>query len=176
MNQDQRQDAVDHLSRLLERDEVTVDEYRALVDRVLSTSTELELADVLAGVPARASDDVLLVECDGGVFREKPFHLPSAIDLRCRSGVLKLDLTACGLDGFGDDVELDIENGKGVLSVIVPRGVPTEIASYRAVGGVFKSTLRPAPDQPGRPRLIIRVHNDTGVIRLRHPRRRWWFR
>lgn len=175
MNQDQRQDAVDHLSRLLERDAVTLDEYRALVDRVLSTSTEIELATVLADVPARASDDVLLIECDGGVFREKPFHLPSVIELNCRSGVVKLDLTACGLDGFGGDVQLDIENGKGVMSVIVPRGVPTEIASNRAMGGVFKSTLRPAPDEPGRTRLVIRVHNDTGVIRLRHPRR-WWFR
>lgn len=175
MNQDQRQDAVDHLSLLLERDEVTVEQYRLLVDRVLSTSTELELASVLADVPSRARDDVLVVDCDGGVFKEKPFHLPAAIELRCRSGVVKLDLTACGLEGMGDDVELDIDNGSGVLSVIVPRGVPTEIAANRAKGGVFKSTLRPAPDQAGRPRLVISVHNDTGVIRLRHPRR-WWFR
>lgn len=175
MNQDQRQDAVDHLSRLLEHDAVTLDEYRALVDRVLTTSTEIELASVLADVPVRVSDDVLLIECDGGIVNEKPFHLPSVIELRCQSGVLKVDLTACGLDGFGGDVDLDIENGKGVLSVIVPRGVPTELAANRALGGVFKSALRPAPDEPGRRRLVIRVHNDTGVIKIRHPRR-WWFR
>ena len=175
MNQDQRQDAVDHLSRLLERDELTLDEYRALVDRVLTTSTELELATVLAGLPERAREDVLLVECDGGVVKEKPFHLPSVIELRCRSGVLKVDLTACGLDGYGGEIDLDIENGTGVLSVIVPHGVPTEIASNRGSGGVFKSSLRPAPDRPGRPRLVVHIQNDTGVVRLRHPRR-WWFR
>ena len=174
MNQDQRQDAVDHLSRLLERDAVTVDEYRTLVDRVLATSTEMELAAVLDTVPARRRDDVLVIECSGGVVKETPHHLPDAIELRCQSGVLKVDLTECGLDGLGDDVELDIDNGTGVLTVIVPRGVPTEIASNRAAGGVFKSTLRPAPEMPGRTRLVVHVQNDTGVIKLRHPRRRWF--
>ena len=175
MNQDQRQDAVDHLSRLLERDAITLDEYRALVDRVLMTSTELELAAVLDAVPARGRGDVLVIECNGGVVSETPHHLPDTIEVRCQSGVLKLDLTECGLDGFGDDVELDIDNGKGVLSVIVPHGVPTELATNRGAGGVFKNALRPAPDTPGRSRLVIHVQNDTGVIKLRHPRR-WRFR
>ena len=174
MSDDRRQDAVDHLSHLLEHDELTVDQYRPLVDRILATTTDIELAAVLADVPARRADDVLLIECDSGVIKETPQHLPSTIELRCRSGVLKVDLTQCGLDGVGDDVDLEIDNGTGVLTVIVPRGVPTRIEAHRGGSGVFKSALQPASEVPGRPRLFVHVHNDTGVIKIRHPRR--WFR
>jgi len=170
MSDDRRQAAVDHVSRLLERDLITVDEYNPLVERILATSTDVELADILDRLPAPIvdDDDVLVIECNGGVVKETPHRLPATIEVRCVSGVMKVDLSLADIDG---DVDLEIDNGKGVLQVIVPRGVDTEIVSNRASGGVFKNALRRQPTDAGAPCIRIHVTNDTGVIKLRHPSR-----
>ncbi|HVM53543.1 MAG TPA: hypothetical protein VM262_10130 [Acidimicrobiales bacterium] len=180
---DHRQAAVDHLSALLERDLLAVDDYRVLVERVLATTSSDELGALLAPLPtlvpvtrdaAGADDDRLVLRCDSGVIKEAPMRLAPMTEIVCVSGVMKVDLTQATLDD--PDIDLDIDCDTGVLSVLLPREIAVEIAGHRSTGGVFKNALRPAAALPGTPRILVHVRNGGGVIKLRHPRRWWWRR
>lgn len=172
---DRRQDAVDRLSALLERDELALDEYRALVDRVLATTSDAELdlvlATVPAALPARILDvDALVIENGGGVAKQTPGRLAATTELRNGTGVMKIDFRWAQIDG--DEIDLEIENGRGVVKVVLPADVQVEVVEQRVGGGVFKHrTHRPMADRDA-PLVRLHVVNDTGVIKVIKRRRR----
>ena len=165
---DRRQVAVDHLSSLLERDLLAIDDYHALVDRVLAATTDAEVGLVLAKLPAKPP---MVLRCASGVIKEKPLHVPAAIEIVCESGVMKVDLSIATFDE--PTVDLDIECDTGVLVVVMPRDVVVEIGEQSGAGGVFTSRLQRAEHRPGAPRLVVHVRNGGGVIKLRHRRFGW---
>lgn len=177
MIEDQRHAAVEHVSGLLERDLLALEAYRPIVDRILLTTSEEELAAILGELPSAVpvapsvvdDEDVLVLHCRGGVVKELPLRLPPLTEIRCESGVLKVDLTAAELADA--DVELDLHVDAGVVSVIVPRDLAVRVLEHDNRGGVFKNRARAGGALPGVPTLFVRVHTIGGVIKLRHPRR-----
>jgi hypothetical protein len=172
---DRRQEAVDRLSALLERDELALEEYRGLVDRVLATTSDSELDLILATVPAMLpaqilDDDALVIENGAGVAKQTPGRLAATTELRNDTGVMKIDFRWAQIDG--DEIDLEIENNRGVVKVVLPADVAVELVEHRAGGGVFKNrTHRPMAEQ-GAPLIRLHVVNDTGVINVIKRRRR----
>ena len=172
---DRRQEAVDRLSALLERDELALDEYRALVDRVLATTSDAELDVILATVPATLpvpllDDDALVIENGGGVVKQTPGRLAATTELRNDTGVMKIDFRWAQIDG--DVIDLELENNRGVMKIVLPADVNVELVEQRAGGGVFKHrTHRPMADRDA-PLVRLHVANETGVIKVIKRRRR----
>jgi hypothetical protein len=175
---DRRQEAVDRLSTLLERDELALDEYRGLVDRVLATTSDAELDVILgmvpAALPARVlDDDALVIENGSGVAKQTPGRLAVTTELRNDTGVMKIDFRWAQIDG--DEIDLEIENNRGVVKVVLPSDVAVELVEHRAGGGVFKNRTHRPMARPGAPLVRLHVVNDTGVIKVikrRHRGRR----
>lgn len=166
MTDDRRQAAVERVTDLFERDLVSLEEYNPLVERILATTTDAELTLVLSALPVPAS---LVIECESGVVNEAPRDLPESTELRCMSGVMKIDLSQTLFDALVSDI--DIECGGGVMLVIVPRGLDVQVGDRVNNGGVFRNKVRPGD---GAQRVVVHVRNEGGVIKLRHPRRWFW--
>lgn len=157
--------AVEHLTRLLERDQLTVDEYRVLVDRVLTAGNAIELADALGDlVPTTSDSPAMVLECDSGVMKECPTHLPDTVEIRCLSGVMKIDLSKAVLDS--DVTDVDIEVNTGVVKVKLPRNVIIETGDHTGGGGVTKLRVRPVSALASDPRIVLHVRNERGVLKV----------
>jgi len=170
---DKRQAAVDHLSELLERDELELDEYRALVDRVLAATTEVEVGLVLASVATARELPALVYRCDGNVIKDRPAVVPSAVEITCSSGVMKIDLSRAVFDD--DVITLDIDCDTGVIAVILPRGMAVTIEESDNQAGVFNNRIRRGIPDPAAPRVLVHLRTRGGVVNLKQPwrRRRW---
>ncbi|HYD08978.1 MAG TPA: hypothetical protein VEA78_02655 [Acidimicrobiales bacterium] len=171
---DRRQDAVDQLTAMLERDQLEIDRYRELVDRVLAATTEDEVTSALARIepPAAPASPALVLRCRSGVMDETPGALPSIVELVCESGVMKVDLSRAVIDDALVDVEVTCESG--VMVVTFPRNAVVQVESQDNDGGVFKNKLaRRGRADPDSPRIFVHVRNGRGVLKLRHP---WWGR
>ena len=168
---DRRKLAVDHLTSLLERDLLEVDVYRRLVDRVLATTSDAELAILLANIPEQ---EPLTLRCRDGVVREAPLRVPAMAVFTCDSGVMKVDLSAAE---FASEVDLDVECDGGVLTVVLPRDIAVEVDGRSGEGGVSVNRAKSRPVSP-LARVHVYIHNGGGVVRLRHPhdRLRFWRR
>jgi hypothetical protein len=167
MTPQEQEAAVEHLTRLLERDRLGVDEYRDLVDRVLATSTSIELASVLG--PYAPTSPSLVIECRDGVVKEVPTRLPEAVEIRCEKGVLKVDLSKAEIESSITDVE--IETLTGVVKVIFPRDAIIEIGDHVANGGVFSNRIRAVKAEAWRPRIVVHIRNDGAVLKIKRARR-----
>lgn len=168
MSGDRRQAAVERVTDLFERDLIPLAEYNPLVERILATTSASELEVVLSALPVAAP---LVLLCDGGVVKEVPLELPALTEVRCTSGVMKVDLSRTVFEEMVSDIE--IECGGGVMLVIVPRGLDVQVGDRVNDGGVFKNKVRPGG---GPQRVVVHVRNEGGVIKLRHPRRFWFTR
>lgn len=171
--------AVEHLAVLVQADLIELDVFEGLVERVLATSDMTELAAVLSAVPSvvpirpsgRRDGEPLVFETMAGVLRlVGPWHVAAHTSIYTATGVIKVDLTAAEFDGRV--IELDLQVGTGIIDVVIPRGIPSQIVEIRKVSGVVRSTLDPSTPLPGVPCLIIRAETGSGIIRLRHPKQR----
>jgi len=164
---DDREAAVEHLSRLLQQDLLTIPEFRGLVERVLAASTGEEIAALLAEQP---EEPPLVIECRSEAMRDSPRVLAAFTELRCQSGLLHVDLSDAELDVV--DIDLYVECESGVMKVVLPRDVPIEVELVHRAGGIFSNKLEKLPVVADQPRIYVRVHNDNGVVALTHGRRR----
>jgi hypothetical protein len=163
-----REEAVERLSRLLQQDLLTIPVFQTLVGRVLAATTEEEISALLAEQP---EEPPLVITCDSEMLLyESPPFLAAFTELRCESGFLTVDLTDAELDAT--EIDLYIECDSGVMKVTFPRDVPIEVEVVHRTGGIFSNKLDKAPVVPNEPRIYVRVHNDNGVIALSHGRRR----
>lgn len=170
---------MEHLSSLLERDLLPIEDYNALVDRILAATTDAEIGGVLATLPAplpaqhSVVDDVLLVQNEGGVVKQAPGRLAPTSELRNDTGVMKIDFRFAEIDG--DEVDLEIDNDRGVVKVRLPAGAAVQLVEQRGGGVVKNRTARVAPDRDA-PRIRVHVNNGTGVVKIVQARsRRRWF-
>jgi hypothetical protein len=164
----ERAAAVERLTELLERDVVTVDEFNALVARALAATSAGELELVLDDVPVVAARP-LVISCISGVVKETPTTLPEAIEIRCESGVLKVDLSKGEIES--DITDLDIEVLTGVVKIILPKEAIVELEEHVAAGGVFSNKVRAVKAEPWRPRILVHVRNEGAVLKLTRARR-----
>ena len=96
--------------------------------------------------------------------RRGAWEIPARSKWRCLCGTIVLDLREGRLPG--PEVELEIFNAFGTVTVLVPAGISVEVEG----GGMFASqVLEPPawPPPPGAPRLKIRVAGPGGTLRVR---------
>lgn len=155
MTAEERAAEVERLTELLERDVIGIDEFNTLVSRVLAATEPLT--------------PPLVLHCASGVVKETPTYLPENVEIRCESGVLKVDLSQAELGSAV--IDLDIEMDNGVAKVIVPRDAIVEVEDHVASGGVFANKVKAVKAESWRPRIFVHVRNNGGVLKLTRPRR-----
>ena len=115
---------------------LTLEEFSDRVSRAQAARTDRELTVDLPALPSRPA--------------------PQAAPARYRATFAKLV----------PEVELEIYNSFGTVTVLVPAGIAVEVEG----GGMFASqVLEPPawPPPPGAPRLKIRVAGSGGTLRIR---------
>lgn len=96
--------------------------------------------------------------------RRGAFELPARSSWRSLFGSIVLDLRQARLEG--PDVELEIYNLFGTVTVLVPPGVVIDVEG----GGAFASQVLEPPaflPPPGAPRLRIRLFGPGGTLYVR---------
>lgn len=171
--------AVEHLAVLVQLDLIELDVFEALVKRVLATSAMAGLEAVLSVLPSvvaitpsdRRLGEPLSIETGAGVLKlVGPWQLAAQTSVYTATGVIKVDLTAAEFDGHV--IDLDLKVGTGIIDVVVPRGVASQIVEIRKFSGFVRSTLDQSTPLPGVPCLLIRAETGSGIIRLHHPKER----
>jgi hypothetical protein len=185
---DERRAIVEHLGALLRDDRIDLESFEVATERVLATTTQDELAVVVATLPGpvrmtpahRRMDRPLRLETSSGrIHMTSPWQLAEETSVRCRSGNVRLDLSQAEFDS--DVVDLDIDSTSGRVEVIIPYGVGVQLVDVESRSGSFKNKLDGAVSVPGLPTIRISVSTHSGSVVLRRPsppktRRRWFTR
>lgn len=101
--------------------------------------------------------------------RRGAWEIPARTSWRSLFGTIELDLRGARLGG--SEVELEIYNLFGTVTVLVPAGVAVEVSG----GGWFASQVIQPPSwapPPGAPRLRIKVSGPGGTLHVRSSSRR----
>jgi len=148
---------------------LTLEEFGERVDGAHSARTHGELARVTADLPQRpaSTPDTQATQfrafCSHLV-RGGAWELPARSRWRSICGTIDIDLREVRLTE--PDVELDIFNLFGTVTILVPPGVSVEVDG----GGAFASQIvepPPWPAPPGAPRIRIHARGPGGTIRVR---------
>jgi hypothetical protein len=178
--------AVEYLGTLLSRDLVELDDFDALVARVLATRTRSDLEVVLAALPAvvtmtppsRRLDHPLSFEARSGPMKlAGRWQVAAQTSVRTESGLVTVDLTDAEFDATVIDLDLEVKSG--IIDVIVPRGLAGQLIEQTTGSGFIANALDSTAPLPGLPLLRVHARTGSGIIRLRHPkerRQRRWFR
>lgn len=150
---------------------LTLEEFSDRVGRAQLARTDRDLAaltvDLPSAPPARpAVPPVRHRALFSKLVRRGAFELPPRSSWRSLFGTIVLDLSQARLEG--PEVDLEIYNLFGTVTVIVPAGVTVDVEG----GGAFASqVLEPPAWQPpaGAPRLRIRTSGPGGTLYVRSP-------
>jgi Domain of unknown function (DUF1707)/Cell wall-active antibiotics response 4TMS YvqF len=148
---------------------LTLEEFSERVGRAQLARTDRDLAALTVDLPSAAPG----VPAVGAVrhralfsklVRRGAFELPARTSWSSYFGTIVLDLRQARLDG--PEVELEIYNLFGTVTVLVPAGVLVDVEG----GGPFASQVLEPPaflPPPGAPRLRIRVAGPGGTLYVR---------
>ncbi len=148
---------------------LTLEEFSDRVSRAQAARTDRELTALTADLPALASPPAPRAAparyraTVSKLERRGAWEIPAHSKWRCLCGTIVLDLREGRL--AGPQVELEIFNVFGTVTVLVPAGIAVEVEG----GGMFASqVLEPPawPPPPGAPRLTIRVAGPGGTLRV----------
>jgi hypothetical protein len=149
---------------------LTLEEFSDRVGHAQLARTDRELAALTVDLPAHApapSPAPAVVKhralCSR-LERRGAWELPPRSSWRSLFGTIVLDLREARMEG--PEVELEIYNLFGTVTVIAPPGVAVDVSG----GGAFASqVLEPQPWQPppGAPRLRIRASGPGGTLYVR---------
>ena len=107
-----------------------------------------------------------MLQADGDLTLGSGWQLAADTTISVAFGTARLDLTAASWDA--NRINLRLETRAGAMEVIVPEGVVVQM-----VGGSGRVQLESlSPPVPGGPVLRISTFGPTGVIRIRHPKKR----
>ena len=167
----EREQSVVHLRDAVTSGRLTLEEFSARVERAQVARTDQDLAALTVDLPAVAPDlPVAPAVRHRALFsklvRRGAFELPGRSSWRSVFGTIVLDLRQARLDG--PEVELEIYNLFGTVTVVVPPGVAVDVSG----GGAFASQVLEQPawlPPAGAPRLRIRVSGPGGTLYVRSP-------
>jgi hypothetical protein len=150
---------------------LTLEEFSERVGRAQVARTDRDLAALTGDLPTTApalpaTAAVRHQALFSKLVRRGAFELPARSSWRSLFGTIVLDLRQARLDG--PEVELEIYNLFGTVTVLVPAGVVVDVEG----GGVFASQVLepPAWTAPeGAPRLRIRASGPGGTLYVRSP-------
>jgi hypothetical protein len=169
----EREQSTELLSRAVVEGRLTLEEFSDRVERVQTARTRNELVtlteDLPAGPPATASTELAHPQQRHVAFcsrlvRSGPWELAARSEFRSIFGTVTLDLSQARLPG--SEVDLEIFNLFGTVTVIVPEGVDVSVTG----GGMFASqVIQPhtAPPVPGAPKLRIHARGPGGTLYVR---------
>jgi Domain of unknown function (DUF1707)/Cell wall-active antibiotics response 4TMS YvqF len=152
---------------------LTLEEFSERVGRAQVARTDRDLAELTVDLPAHAPLPAVTAPqkhralCSKLV-RRGSWEIPERSSWRALFGTIVLDLREARL--AGPEVELDIYNLFGTVTVLVPAGVQLDVDG----GGAFASqVIEPPPRQPppGAPRVRIRASGPGGTLYVRAPGR-----
>jgi uncharacterized protein DUF1707 len=148
---------------------LTLEEFSDRVGRAQVARTDRDLAALTVDLPSAAPALPTLPAMQhralfSKLVRRGAFELPARSSWRSLFGTIVLDLREARLEGR--EVELEIYNLFGTVTVVVPPGVVVDVEG----GGAFASQVLEPPaflPPPGAPRLRIRVAGPGGTLYVR---------
>jgi hypothetical protein len=162
------------LSQAVVEGRLTLEEFSDRVGRAQGARTREELATLTRDLPAApaapASSTELVaaqerhVAFGSRLVRSGPWELAAVSEFRSIFGTITLDLSQARLAGA--EVELQIFNLFGTVTVIVPESVDVSVSG----GGMFASqVIQPhaAPPVAGAPKLRIKTRGPGGTLYVR---------
>jgi hypothetical protein len=170
----EREHSTQLLSLAVVEGRLTLEEFSDRVERAQAARTREELAtltrDLPAAPPAPAPSTQLVpaqerhVAFCSRLVRSGPWELAARSEFRSIFGTVTLDLSQARL--AGPEVELQIYNLFGTVTVIVPESVDVSVSG----GGMFASqVIQPqvAPPVAGAPKLRIHARGPGGTLYVR---------
>ena len=170
----ERDSTIELLRRAVADGRLTLEEFSDRVGLAQVARTDQDLAelgsDLPASPPAALRDDTArhLALCSRLV-RSGLWEIPARSSYRCLFGTIDLDLGQARLPG--PEVEIEIFNLFGTVTLIVPEGVRVSVQG----GGAFASEVIHSPQVPaveGAPLLRIKSSGAGGTLHVRNQRER----
>ena len=175
----EREHSTQLLSRAVVEGRLTLEEFSDRVERAQAARTRNELATLTRDLPAApaagatstatSSTDLTQAQERHVAFcsrlvRSGPWELAARSEFRSIFGTITLDLSQARL--AGPEVELQIYNLFGTVTIIVPESVDVSVSG----GGMFASQVvqpHTAPPVPGAPKLRIVARGPGGTLYVR---------
>jgi uncharacterized protein DUF1707/cell wall-active antibiotic response 4TMS protein YvqF len=169
----EREQSTQVLSRAVVEGRLTLEEFSDRVERAQAARTRDELATLTRDLPASpapaASTELAAPQQRHVAFcsrlvRSGPWELAARSEFRSIFGTITLDLSQARLPG--SEVDLEIFNLFGTVTVIVPESVDVSLTG----GGMFASqVIQPhtTPPVPGAPKLRINARGPGGTLYVR---------
>jgi hypothetical protein len=166
----EREQSTQMLSLAVVEGQLTLEEFSDRVERAQVARTRDELATLtrdLPAAPAPATSTELVtpqqrhVAFFSRLVRSGPWELAARSEFRSVFGTVTLDLSQARLPG--SEVDLEIFNLFGTVTVIVPESVDVSVTG----GGMFASQVvqpHTAPPVPGAPKLRINARGPGGTL------------
>jgi Domain of unknown function (DUF1707)/Cell wall-active antibiotics response 4TMS YvqF len=150
---------------------LTLEEFSDRVGRAQTARTDRELTELSVDLPAQPPMPVVITPAKHRAFcsklvRRGSWEIPERSSWRSLFGTIVLDLGEARL--AGPEVELEIFNLFGIVTVLVPIGVQVDVeGSAPFASQVIEPPSR--PPSPGAPRLRIRASGPGGTLYVRAP-------
>ena len=153
---------------------LSLERFSAILEQVLAAVGYADLEAAMSALPpvvrvtpaSRRLAQPLVLRADGDLKLGAGWQLAADTTISIAFGTAWLDLTAASWDA--NQINLRLETRAGAIEVIVPEGVAVQM-----VGGSGRVQLESlSAPVPAGPVLRISTLGPTGVIRIRHPKKR----
>ncbi len=167
----EREQSIVRLRDAVTSGRLTLEEFSDRVGRVHVARTDRDLAALTVDLPSTApalppAPAIGHRALFSKLVRRGAFELPARSSWRSLFGTIVLDLRQARLEG--PEIELEIYNLFGTVTVLVPPGVIVDVEG----GGAFASQVLEPPEwlpPAGAPRLRIRTSGPGGTLYVRAP-------
>jgi hypothetical protein len=166
--------AVSRLHDLVSGGGLSLERFSGILEQVLAAASHAELEAAMLALPPlvrltpasrRLARPLVLHVPDSALRLGTGWQLAADTTIDTGFGVARLDLTAASWDVCQINLRLQTW---GSIEILVPKGVAVQM-----LGGSARVQLDPlSPAVPGGPVLRISTSGPTGVIRIRHPKKR----
>jgi hypothetical protein len=166
--------AIDRLHELVRGGSLSLERFAAVLEQVLAAVGHADLEAAMSALPplvrltpaSRRLAQPLVLRADGALKLGSGWQLAADTTISIAFGTAWLDLTAASWDA--NQINLHLETRAGAIELIVPEGVAVQM-----VGGSGRVQLESlSAPVPAGPVLRISTLGATGVIRIRHPKKR----
>ena len=174
VDEDARAAAVTRLHDLFSGGGLSLERFSGILEQVFAAASHAELEAAMLALPPlvrltpasrRLARPLVLQAADSALQLGSGWQLAADTAIGTGFGAARLDLTAASWDAH--QINLRLETW-GSIEVLVPKGVAVQMVG--GSGSVQLESL--SPPVPGGPVLRISTSGPTGVIRIRHPKKR----
>jgi hypothetical protein len=160
---------------------ITAEELDERLEVALKARTFGELAALTTDLPApagtaapaTAAKDVVRIECgSGGAKRDGRWTVPRRMEIKVRSGGVKLDFTQAVITQ--PELAIQAEVGSGSLTLVTKPGIAVEADDVAVNSGGVKIRAPWGDDVPVVLRIAVSGQVGSGGIKARPPRRSFW--